>query len=138
MSGMMTPDCLSREGSPTPEHMLDVSQSAPGSPGNHSVGYPGSGNMIGHQQMSALVGTTKARLLLPHRSEMEQHGQVSSNGQEHREGKGEGVSFLSYLMPNVAFVAEKYHVTGDEQSMSPAAFSPQPVIVQAANYSPYR
>lgn len=81
MSGLMTPECLSREGSPAPEHMLEVSQSAPGSPGSN-VGYPGSGNMIGHQQMSALVGATKARLLLP-----QQHGEQSSNGQEHREGK---------------------------------------------------
>lgn len=77
MSGLMTPECLSREGSPAPEHMLEVSQSAPGSPGSN-VGYPGSGNMIGHQQMSALVGATKARLLLP----QQQHGEQSSNGQE--------------------------------------------------------
>lgn len=90
MSGLMTPECLSREGSPAPEHMLEVSQSAPGSPGSHSLAYPGSGNMIGHQQMSALVGATKARLLMPQRVDgMEQHGQgeISSNGQEHREGK---------------------------------------------------
>lgn len=85
----MTPECLSREGSPAPEHMLEVSQSAPGSPGNHSLAYPGSGNMIGHQQMTALVGATKARLLLPQRVDgSEQHGQgdIASNGQEHREG----------------------------------------------------
>lgn len=75
VSGLMTPECLSREGSPTPEHMLEVSQSAPGSPGNN-MGYPGSGSMIGHQQMSALVGATKARLLLP------QQQQEQSNGQE--------------------------------------------------------
>lgn len=83
MSGLMTPECLSREGSPAPEHMLEVSQSAPGSPGNN-MGYPGSGSMIGHQQMSALVGATKARLLLPHQQQ-QQHGE-QSNGQEHREG----------------------------------------------------
>lgn len=89
MSGLMTPECLSREGSPAPEHMLEVSQSAPGSPGNHSLAYPGSGNMIGHQQMSALVGATKARLLLPQRVDAMEHGQgdISSNGQEHREGE---------------------------------------------------
>lgn len=77
MSGLMTPECLSREGSPAPEHMLEVSQSAPGSPGSN-VSYASSGSMIGHQQMSALVGATKARLLLP----QQQHGEQSSNGQE--------------------------------------------------------
>lgn len=82
----MTPECLSREGSPVPEHMLEISQSAPGSPGNSGVAYAGSGGMIGHQQMTALVGATKARLLLPHRSELET-GSGSTNGQEHREGK---------------------------------------------------
>lgn len=84
MSGLMTPECLSREGSPTPEHMLDASQSAPGSPGNPNAAYPGSGGMIGHQQMSALVGATKARLLLPQESHL-QSG-ASANGQERREG----------------------------------------------------
>ncbi|XP_018570845.1 forkhead box protein K1 isoform X1 [Anoplophora glabripennis] len=118
MSDLMTPESLSREGSPTMEHMVDVSQSAPGSPGNPAVAYAGSGGMIGHQQMSALVGATKARLLLPH--PMDNMDQVaSSNGQEYRE--------------------EKYHVNSnlEERSLSPAAFSPQPVIVQTANYSPY-
>ncbi|KAJ8915120.1 hypothetical protein NQ315_000372 [Exocentrus adspersus] len=118
MSDLMTPESLSREGSPTMEHMVDVSQSAPGSPGNPAVAYAGSGGMIGHQQMSALVGATKARLLLPHPMDnMEQ--MTGSNGQEYRE--------------------EKYHVNSsmEERSLSPAAFSPQPVIVQTANYSPY-
>lgn len=68
MSGIMTPECLSREGSPGPEQCPDASQSAPGSPGHPTLAYPGSGGMIGHQQMSALVGATKARLLLPHRN----------------------------------------------------------------------
>lgn len=87
MSDIMTPECLSREGSPVPEHMLEISQSAPGSPGNSSgVAYAGSGGMIGHQQMSALVGATKARLLLPHRNDVEASGS-SANGQDHREGK---------------------------------------------------
>lgn len=92
MSDLMTPECLSREGSPSVEHMLEVSQSAPGSPGGNnpnassSVAYAGSGGMIGHQQMSALVGATKARLLLPqHDNNMEQVS--TSNGQEYREGK---------------------------------------------------
>lgn len=108
MSGLMTPECLSREGSPGPEPCgaPDASQSAPGSPG-HLGGYlpPGSGGMIGHQQMSALVGATKARLLLP---------QHHPNGQEHPAAGHE------------------------ERSMSPHAYSPQPVIVQSSSYSPYR
>ncbi|KAG5898518.1 hypothetical protein JTB14_038471 [Gonioctena quinquepunctata] len=116
MSDIMTPECLSREGSPTMEHLVDISQSAPGSPGNQSLAYPGSGGMIGHQQMSALVGATKARLLLPHH--MDNIEQVSnSNGQEYRE--------------------EKYNPKIEERSLSPGTFSPQPVIVQTANYSPY-
>ncbi|KAJ8971112.1 hypothetical protein NQ317_000954 [Molorchus minor] len=62
MSDLMTSECLSREGSPTMEHMVDVSQSAPGSPGNPSVAYAGSGGMIGHQQMSALVGRYESQV----------------------------------------------------------------------------
>ncbi|XP_074027588.1 forkhead box K isoform X2 [Leptinotarsa decemlineata] len=117
MNDMMTPESLSREGSPIMEHMVDISQSAPGSPGSQASAYPGSGGMIGHQQMSALVGATKARLLLPPPLEsMEQSS--SSNGQEYREEK--------YIIP-----------TMEERSLSPGAFSPQPVIVQTANYSPY-
>ncbi|XP_060522426.1 forkhead box protein K1 [Cylas formicarius] len=125
MSDMMTPESLSREGSPTMEHVVDVSQSAPGSPGNPtSTVFAGSGSMIGHQQMSALVGATKARLLLPQHHTVEQGiveqiERPSSNGQHE-------------------FKEEKFHVGSiEERSMSPAAFSPQPVIVQTANYSPY-
>lgn len=124
-SGIMTPDALSRESSPVPEQMVDVSQSAPGSPGHPSIAYPGSGSMIGHQQMSALVGSTKARLLLPTRGDLEQHSHVmsSANGQDHQD-------------------VEKYQIVNsgqiiEEQSLSPAGYSPQPVIVQASNYSHY-
>lgn len=94
MSGLMTPEGLSREGSPTPEHMIEVSQSAPGSPG--STNYGGGGGVIGHQQMSALVGATKTRLLMSQRAELQEHVQLQqqqgpsqiqpSNGQEYREG----------------------------------------------------
>ncbi|CAG9767323.1 unnamed protein product [Ceutorhynchus assimilis] len=124
ISDVMTPDSLSREGSPSLEHGLDVSQSAPGSPGSSSAARAGSGGMIGHQQMSALVGATKARLMMPqHHQDQYLEQQVierpSSNGQqEYREEK---------FLPG----------TLEERSMSPASFSPQPVIVQAANYSPY-
>ncbi|XP_019771496.1 forkhead box protein K1 isoform X2 [Dendroctonus ponderosae] len=123
ISDVMTPDSLSREGSPTMDHGIDVSQSAPGSPGA-AVARAGSGGMIGHQQMSALVGATKARLMLPqhhqdHYIEQQVIDRPSSNGQqEYREEK-----FLVSSM--------------EERSMSPTPFSPQPVIVQAANYSPY-
>ncbi|CAH1106618.1 unnamed protein product [Psylliodes chrysocephalus] len=110
MSDIMTPECLSREGSPTMEHLVDISQSAPGSPGNPVAAYAGSGGMIGHQQMSALVGATKARLLLPH---PENVVDGNSNGQEYRE--------------------EKYNI--EERSLSPGGFSSQPVIVQATNYA---
>ncbi|XP_022906206.1 forkhead box protein K1 [Onthophagus taurus] len=115
MSGLMTPECLSREGSPAPEHIIEISQSAPGSPGAQGIVYQTSAGVIGHQSMS------KARLLLPHRDQ--EHLGGSSNGQEHRE-------------------VEKYHVitsgaTLEDRSLSPAAYSPQPqpVIVQPANYA---
>lgn len=112
MSDIMTPESLSREGSPTMEHLVDISQSAPGSPGNPVAAYAGSGGMIGHQQMSALVGSTKARLLLPH--PIDNVTEIStSNGQEYKE--------------------EKFSI--EENSLSPGGFSSQPVIVQSANYS---
>lgn len=85
-------ECLSREGSPSMDH-LDISQSAPGSPGNPI--YAGSGGMIGHQQMSALVGSTKAQLLLPHASI-----ESGTNGQEYREGKNI-ILLLTIIILNV-------------------------------------
>ncbi|XP_019881399.1 forkhead box protein K1 [Aethina tumida] len=127
MSDLMASECLSREGSPIQEHMLEVSQSAPGSPGGANgsgsshqqagASYAGSGGMIGHQQMTALVGANSARLLL-HQSMDAIQEQILANGQDYRE--------------------EKYHVNSniEERSMSPT-FSPQPVIVQPTNYSPY-
>lgn len=118
--------------------MLEISsQSAPGSPGS-GLPLPGggqqqfavppplvAGSLIGQQQMNALVGKGGGGRML---YEL-QHGigggfggeGIGENGQEHRE--------------------EKYHIVSsgivEERSMSPG-FSPQPVIVQAANYStPY-
>uniref|UniRef100_A0A1Y1KK34 Fork-head domain-containing protein n=1 Tax=Photinus pyralis TaxID=7054 RepID=A0A1Y1KK34_PHOPY len=79
-SGLITPDALSRESSPVPEQLVDVSQSAPGSPGHSIIAYPG--------------------------------------------------SVEKYQLVNSGQVIE-------EQSLSPAAYSPQPVIVQAANYAHY-
>lgn len=121
ISDVMTPDSLSREGSPTMEQAMEASQSAPGSPG--SAARAGSGSMIGHQQMSALVGATKARLMMPqHHQEQYIDQQMlerpASNGQQE-------------------YKEEKFHPNIEERSLSPAAFSPQPVIVQTANYSPY-
>lgn len=92
ISDVMTPDSLSREGSPILDH---GGQSAPGSPGSSSVARAGSGGMIGHQQMTALVGVTKARLLLPQHHQQEHYVEQQvvierppSNGQqEYREGK---------------------------------------------------
>lgn len=48
---------------------------------------------------------------------------------------------FGYLLYFYTTISDKYHVVtsaAEERSMSPAAFSPQPVIVQTANYSPYR
>ncbi|CAH1161213.1 unnamed protein product [Phyllotreta striolata] len=109
MSDIMTPDCLSREGSPTMEQIVDMSQSAPGSPGNPVTVYAGSGGLIGHQQMTALVGASKPISL----SHCPVNTDANSNGQEYRE--------------------EKYNI--EESSLSPGGFSSQPVIVQAANYA---
>ncbi|XP_030764464.1 forkhead box protein K1-like [Sitophilus oryzae] len=125
MSDVMTPESLSREGSPTMEHPMDASQSAPGSPGPASA-RAGSGTMIGHQQMSALVGASKARLLLP-----QHHQEQYLNQQQQQIGErpaSNGEEYEEKFNPNLL----------EERSLSPGAFAPQqPVIVQAANYSPY-
>ncbi|PSN48407.1 hypothetical protein C0J52_12087 [Blattella germanica] len=78
MSGLMTPESLSREGSPTPDSYPDntiaspvihgthlevkTSQSAPGSPGHPGVTFVTSG-LVGQHQQVALV--SKSRLMLP-------------------------------------------------------------------------
>lgn len=122
MSGIITPESLSREGSPLPDHLADVTQSAPGSPGASGSSYAGSGSMIGHQQMSALVGSTKARLLLP--SVRHDDHLNSSNGQDLIEEK---------------YIPTHGNLMSEDRSLSPSGFSPQPqaVIVQTANYAPY-
>ncbi|XP_067006385.1 forkhead box protein K1 [Anabrus simplex] len=135
MSGLMTPESLSREGSPAPDqypesvspaihgtHLeVKTSQSAPGSPGHPGVTFVTSGVVGQHQQVS-VVG--KSRLMLP-----AQQITVVTNGVG-----GEVSREEKYLVPNSAATLVS---VAEERSSSPAAFSPAPVIVQAAytNYS---
>ncbi|GLG98288.1 Forkhead box protein O [Gryllus bimaculatus] len=137
MSGLMTPESLSREGSPTPDQYPDnsvvspamhgthlevkTSQSAPGSPGHPGVTFVTSG-VSGQPQQVALVG--KSRLMLP-----AQPITVVTNGVG-----GEVSREEKYLVPNSAATLVS---VAEERSVSPASFSPAPVIVQAAytNYS---
>lgn len=137
MSGLMTPECLSRESSPIPENCGDISQSAPGSPGmSHTImigtdrgGHltyqsaptspgtysgPGSGTLIGQHQMSALVGNNK-HIMMP---SPQHHVTIVTNGSEEitREEK---------YIPGA--------VVEEREVISPASFSPQPVIVQTSN-----
>ncbi|XP_015111929.1 forkhead box protein K1 [Diachasma alloeum] len=111
MSGIMTPECLSREGSPGPESYPDSSvpspagqlssQSAPGSPG--------------HPYVSPAPPTHKGRLV--------QQVAVVTNGVNNDTPREE-----KYLVPGNVI---------EEQSLSPAGqYSPAPVIVQTTyNYS---
>nr|CAD7395723.1 unnamed protein product [Timema poppensis] len=139
MSGLMTPESLSREGSPTPDHYIEssvvspavhgthlevkASQSAPGSPGHPGVTYVAS-SLVGQHQQVALVG--KSRLMLP-----AQQITLVTNGVG-----GEGSREEKYLVQNSAATLVS---VSEERSLSPATFSPAPVIVQAAytNYSPW-
>nr|CAD7261896.1 unnamed protein product [Timema shepardi] len=137
MSGLMTPESLSREGSPTPDHYIEssvvspavhgthlevkASQSAPGSPGHPGVTFVAS-SLVGQHQQVALVG--KSRLMLP-----AQQITLVTNGVG-----GEGSREEKYLVQNSAATLVS---VSEERSLSPATFSPAPVIVQAAytNYS---
>ncbi|XP_069683150.1 forkhead box protein K1 isoform X1 [Periplaneta americana] len=137
MSGLMTPESLSREGSPTPDPYPDstiaspvihgthlevkTSQSAPGSPGHPGVTFVTSG-LVGQQQQVALV--SKSRLMLP-----AQQITVVTNGVG-----GEVAREEKYLVPNSAATLVS---VAEERSLSPASYSQAPVIVQAAytNYS---
>ncbi|XP_012260358.1 forkhead box protein K1 [Athalia rosae] len=109
ISGLMTPECLSREGSPGPESYPDssvpspagqlTSQSAPGSPG-HPYAPPSN-----------------------HKGRLMQQITVVTNGVN-----SEGPREDKYLVAGVV---------GEEHSLSPAGqYSPAPVIVQTSyNYS---
>nr|CAD7428280.1 unnamed protein product [Timema monikensis] len=137
MSGLMTPESLSREGSPTPDHYIEssvvspavhgthlevkASQSAPGSPGHPGVTFVAS-SLVGQHQQVALVG--KSRLMLP-----AQQITLVTNGVG-----GEGSREEKYLVQNSAATLVS---VSEERSLSPATFSPAPVIVQAA-YTNYR
>ncbi|XP_046735924.1 forkhead box protein K1 [Diprion similis] len=109
ISGLMTPECLSREGSPGPESYPDssvsspagqlTSQSAPGSPGHPYAPPPN------------------------HKGRLMQQITVVTNGVN-----SDGAREDKYLVPGNA---------GEEHSLSPAGqYSPAPVIVQTSyNYS---
>lgn len=137
VSGLMTPESLSREGSPIPDACPDstisssaihgthlevkTSQSAPGSPGHPGVTFVTSG-LVGQHQQVALV--SKSRLMLP-----AQQITVVTNGVG-----GEVAREEKYLVPNSAATLVS---VAEERSLSPASYSQAPVIVQAAytNYT---
>ncbi|XP_046987559.1 forkhead box protein K2 [Schistocerca americana] len=137
VSGLMTPESLSREGSPAPEqypecsvpspavhssHLeVKTSQSAPGSPGNSGVTFVTS-SVTGQPQQVTVMG--KSRIMLP-----AQQIAVVTNGVS-----GEVTREEKYLMPNSTTTLVSI---AEERSLSPATFTPAPVIVQAAysNYS---
>ncbi|XP_039289806.1 LOW QUALITY PROTEIN: forkhead box protein K1 [Nilaparvata lugens] len=112
MSGLMTPESLSREGSPTPDSTVIspvvTSQSAPGSPGHPGVTFVSTSNNI---------SVPGGNIAMINKSRIVQHVTLVPNGDTSREekylttGHMSGSSMLS--------IAE-------ERSMSP------PVIVQAA------
>lgn len=108
ISGLMTPECLSREGSPGPESYPDssvpspagqlTSQSAPGSPG-HPYAPP------------------------PHKGRLMQQITVVTNGVNNESARED-----KYLVPGS--VVEEHSLSPSEQ------YSPAPVIVQTTyNYS---
>ncbi|XP_043484963.1 forkhead box protein K1 [Leptopilina heterotoma] len=109
ISGLMTPECLSREGSPGPESYPDssvpspagqlTSQSAPGSPGHPYAPPP------------------------PHKGRLMQQITVVTNGVNNDSARED-----KYLVPGTVV---------EEHSLSPSGqYSPAPVIVQTTyNYS---
>ncbi|RZF45453.1 hypothetical protein LSTR_LSTR009324 [Laodelphax striatellus] len=111
MSGLMTPESLSREGSPTPDSTVIspvvTSQSAPGSPGHTGVTFVSTSNSISVPGNIAMIN--KAGVV--------QHVTLVSNGDTRREEKYLTTGSMSGS--NMLSIAE-------ERSMSP------PVIVQAA------
>lgn len=118
MSGLMTPESLSREGSPTPDSTVNspvvTSQSAPGSPGHPGMTFVstvGPGSSV----------TNKPRLM--------QHITLVTNGDVPREEK--------YLASTLTSTGNNLLIQNEEHSLSPPTYSPAPVIVQAAytNYT---
>ncbi|XP_063218152.1 forkhead box protein K1 [Bacillus rossius redtenbacheri] len=118
MSGLITPESLSREGSPAPEQYVEAPP-ATVSPPHHGVTFVS--GLVGQHPQVALVG--KSRIMLP-----AQQITVVTNGVG-----GEVACEEKYLVPGntAALVSVK-----EERSLSPTTFTPAPVIVQAAyNYS---
>ncbi|XP_077288559.1 forkhead box K isoform X2 [Arctopsyche grandis] len=132
MSGLVTPEELSREASPEPYTSDSVpvpvsprprhsthhapSQSAPGSPGHGGLSYLSSGNILGQQQIAALVDGQR-HLMLPG-----QHITVVTNGAG---GEREEKYIVGSGGSNLVSIQE-------EHSMSP----PTNVIIQAP-HSPF-
>ncbi|XP_011140578.1 forkhead box protein K2 isoform X2 [Harpegnathos saltator] len=119
ISGLMTPESLSREASPGPESYPDSSVPSPAGQLTTSQSAPGS---PGHPYTSTSQTTHKGRLM--------QQVTVVTNGVNSDAGR-EGASSLE---------TEKYLVPGnavEDHSLSPAGqYSPAPVIVQTTyNYS---
>ncbi|KAG8040429.1 hypothetical protein G9C98_002425 [Cotesia typhae] len=108
--GIMTPECLSREGSPGPESYPDSSVSSPaGQLSSQSA--PGSPGHPGHPYVPPPATSNKNRLV--------QQITVVTNGEASREDK--------YVMSGNIM---------EEQMLSPVGqYSPAPVIVQTYNYS---
>lgn len=112
ISGLMTPECLSREASPGPEPYPDSSVPSPAGQLTTSQSAPGS---PGHPYTSTSQSTHKGRLM--------QQVTIVTNGVSGDTGKEE-----KYLVPGNAV---------EDHSLSPAGqYSPAPVIVQTTyNYS---
>ncbi|CAL1683091.1 unnamed protein product [Lasius platythorax] len=110
ISGLMTPECLSREASPGPESYPDSSVSSPSGQLATSQSAPGS---PGHPYTSS-QSTHKGRLM----QTIVTNGVSGDNGREEK-----------YLVPGPNVV--------EDHSLSPAGqYSPAPVIVQTTyNYS---
>lgn len=137
ISGLMTPECLSREASPGPESYPDSSVPSPAGQLATSQSAPGS---PGHPYTSS-QSTHKGRLMQT----------IVTNGVSGDTGR-EGECFLSLFnsflidlffetIYNRSFIeTEKYLVPGpnvvEDHSLSPAGqYSPAPVIVQTTyNY----
>ncbi|CAB3371393.1 Hypothetical predicted protein [Cloeon dipterum] len=147
MGGLITPESLSREGSPIPDAYTDsalssgvsspivshgsshlevkTSQSAPGSPGQGVGSFVSSTVMNAHPQQSVVVG--KTRLMVPAQQiTLVTNGVVAEQREEKYVVQNSGNGTTTTLVA----------VKSEDRSVSPAAFTPAPVIVQAAyNYS---
>uniref|UniRef100_A0A6M2DIL7 Putative transcription factor of the forkhead/hnf3 family n=1 Tax=Xenopsylla cheopis TaxID=163159 RepID=A0A6M2DIL7_XENCH len=109
MSGLVTPDSLSRESSPIPDyHDQGPSQSAPGSPGHPGISYMTSSIVN--------IGPHGKEITLP-----SHHDSYSQNG--------DGLHEEKYLVAG----GMPMH---DDRSLSPTSYNHPPVIVNSS-YPPY-